>query len=212
MVQQTPSDEHVRVPIEPAEPATIVQQRRDLLKKINMIVPLFRKHEAFLRFMRTFEEVCLQSHENVQLLIVMFLNENSDSKNDIALQQTLSIVNELNARYGGEFIKLSSIRGKFARAKALNYGMAQVETRELLFFVDVDMVWTVDTLHRVRLNTVAGERVYFPIVFSQFDPAITYKMSVVPNHFLINDETGYWRVFGYGIMSAYKGDVEKVPT
>jgi len=162
--------------------------------------------------MRTFEEVCLQSHENVQLLIVMFLNENSDSKNDIALQQTLSIVNELNARYGGEFIKLSSIRGKFARAKALNYGMAQVETRELLFFVDVDMVWTVDTLHRVRLNTVAGERVYFPIVFSQFDPAITYKMSVVPNHFLINDETGYWRVFGYGIMSAYKGDVEKVPT
>lgn len=189
----------------------IFEQRRESLKQINMIVPLFRKQEAFARFMRTFEEVCLQRGDNVRLYIIVFLGETLDDENELALQETLTIAERLTTRHGDKnLIKVNSVRDKFARARALQYGMAQVKSQDLLFFIDVDMVWTAETLQRVRLNTKIGESVYFPVVFSEFDPAITYGQSAAPNHFLINDETGYWRVFGFGIMSAYKSDIERV--
>lgn len=207
----TPNEDHAKIPIKPDETGMIVEQQPERLKKVNMIVPLYRKHQVFVRFMRTFEEVCLQPGDNVSLYVIIFSAESGDSENERALQETLDIVAELNSRYPhNRRVQAISVRDKFARAKALNYGMAQVGSQELLFFVDVDMVWTAETLQRVRLNTKPGESVYFPVVFSEFDPAITYRLNAAPNHFLINDETGYWRVFGYGIMSAFKADIEKV--
>ena len=205
------SEGHLRIPIKPDGPDMIFEQGRGHLKQINMIVPLFRKQVAFSRFIRTFEEVCLQPGDNVRLYIIVFLGESPDNESELALQETMSITEQLASRYGDkERIKVNSVRGKFARARALQYGMAQVESQDLLFFIDVDMVWTAKTLQRVRLNTKIGESVYFPVVFSEFDPAITYGQNVAPNHFLINDETGYWRVYGFGIMSAYKSDIERV--
>ncbi|XKL68382.1 hypothetical protein PGB90_003873 [Kerria lacca] len=176
-------------------------------KLINMVLPLSGKLEAFSRFMKTYEEVCLKQNENVLLFIILFLKNNSDMVYD----KTLKIINNLRSRYlVKRSIKIISLEEKFARAKALDYGMKQVNANDLLFFIDVDMVWTTDTLQRIRLNTVLGKMVYFPIVFSEFDPTIVYRSHISPNHFLINEENGYWRIFGFGIMSTYKADINKI--
>lgn len=52
-------------------------------------------------------------------------------------------------------------------------------------------------------------QVYFPVVFSEFDPAVVYGAGVsAPSHFLVTRDSGYWRQFGFGIASAYRSDVE----
>lgn len=84
---------------------------------------------------------------------------------------------------------------------------------DLLFFVDVDMVFSRATLERIRTNTIRGRQAYFPIVFSEFDPTTVYRdqaVGVAPNHFLINQDTGYWRQYGFGIVSVYKSDLRRV--
>lgn len=50
---------------------------------------------------------------------------------------------------------------EFNRGQALNAGVARLsgETDALLFFVDVDMIFSYETLQRVRLNTIAGFQV-----------------------------------------------------
>lgn len=86
---------------------------------------------------------------------------------------------------------------------------------DLLFFVDVDMVFSRASLERIRVNTIRGRQVYFPIVFSEFEPATVYRdqgLTVSPNHFLINQDSGYWRQYGFGIVSVYKSDLRRVRT
>lgn len=82
----------------------------------------------------------------------------------------------------------------------------------ILFFVDVDIVFTVAALQRIRLNTIKGRSAYFPIVFSEFDPQVVYGNDTghSQHHFSVSDDTGYWRNYGFGIASAYPTDLNLV--
>lgn len=78
----------------------------------------------------------------------------------------------------------------------------------LLLFLDVDMHFTDDVINRVRLNTIQSTQIYFPIVFSQYSTQfIPYKGS---NSLDIFDSRGYWRQFGFGIVSLYNSDLQAV--
>lgn len=126
------------------------------------------------------------------------------------MNETQTIINYLKNLYPRSKLKIIPIMEKFARARALDLGMAQVDMDKLLFFIDVDMIWSPASLQRIRLNTIINKIVYFPIVFSEYDPNVVYGQSKSPNHMFINEESGYWRLFGFGIVSAYKQDIIKV--
>ncbi|XP_054286275.1 chondroitin sulfate synthase 1 [Macrosteles quadrilineatus] len=175
-------------------------------KLINFILPLSGRYNTFLRFVENFENVCLKRKEKVTLTVVLFPNERENSFN-----QSLSLVNQLQQKYAYTRLTVLPMNNTFARALALDYGASHVpEPDDLLFFIDVDMTFNAETLLRVRLNTVRGRRVYFPIVFSQYDPRIVYNTLESPNHFNISQDSGYWRQFGFGIASLYKTDLRKV--
>lgn len=51
---------------------------------------------------------------------------------------------------------------------------------------------------------------YFPIVFSQYDPKIVYGEAGKQDKFTINEISGHWRQYGFGIVSLYKRDYRAV--
>lgn len=178
--------------------------------QINMVVPLSGKLDAFIRFMNTFEEICVRGPDkNLVLLVVLFAKIGS-----IEFNQTLAIVNGLKAQYPGETVNvdLLHVDQPFSRAKALDLGMQRVTMEELLFFIDVDMIWNAETLQRVRLNTGLQKSVYFPVVFSDFDPSVMSALGKksTDKSFNAAERDGYWRLFGFGIVSAYKTDILEV--
>ncbi|KAH9416600.1 Chondroitin sulfate synthase 1 [Dermatophagoides pteronyssinus] len=83
-----------------------------------------------------------------------------------------------------------NIIGKFSRGTALQKSSTLFSKKSLLFFLDVDMIFTGKVLNRVRQNTRLNQQVYYPIVFME--------------------EFGYWRQFGYGIVSVYNEDLIKI--
>lgn len=175
-------------------------------KLINFILPLSGRFTTFLRFIENFENTCLKKKDKVTLTVVLFPNKREDSIND-----TINLVHSLQEKYIYTRISVLPMNVTFARALALESGASQVsEPDDLLFFIDVDMIFNTETLLRIRLNTVRGKSVYFPIVFSQFDPRIAYNSLESPDHFKISQDTGYWRQFGFGIASLYKTDLRKV--
>ncbi|XP_065206859.1 chondroitin sulfate synthase 1-like [Planococcus citri] len=174
-------------------------------KQINFILPLYKRSSAFVRFINTYEEVCLKRKENVTLSIILFHDQD-----DNTLSETQKIVEYLQNSYPSSKLKIIPVMEKFARAKALDIGMTQVNMDDLLLFIDVDMIWSSAALQRIRLNTIKNKVAHFPIVFSEYDPNVVYGQLSSPNHMNISEESGYWRLFGFGIMSAYKEDIIKV--
>lgn len=171
-------------------------------------------------------QVCLETEEAVAIVIVLFRGHLSEDLR--AANQTLDYISALRRRHSHSKLTVIPVDDDFARALALQIGTAYVpnDDSNILFYVDVDMVFTRATLERIRRNTIRGKQVknipkkgnspthvcsqvYFPVVYSEFDPSVVYgEDSEMPSHFAITPDSGYWRQYGFGIASAYRMDVD----
>ncbi|KFM68678.1 Chondroitin sulfate synthase 1, partial [Stegodyphus mimosarum] len=168
---------------------------------VNVVVPLYGRLENFKRFLNNIETVCLQEDEKMRLAVILF-----DSDQEDATESKL-VIEDLVRRYPSYDIQLLEATGPFSRAIALEMGAKAFSLDSLLFFVDVDIVLDYGVLERIRLNTIKSKQVYFPIVFSEYDPEYLENDSEMP---LLSEERGYWRQFGYGIVSIYHSDLRAV--
>ncbi|XP_019882609.2 chondroitin sulfate synthase 1 [Camponotus floridanus] len=174
-------------------------------KTINFIVPLSGRYEIFQRFLQNYEDICLTSGEKTALLVVLYPHKSENSFN-----KTIDLIERLKYKYRTANIEILPISGDFSRAKALDLGVSKLQADDLMLFIDVDIVFTSSALNRIRLNTLPGRRMYFPIVFSQYDPKVIYGKTAKQDKFIINEISGHWRQYGFGIVSLYKRDYQIV--
>lgn len=143
--------------------------------------------------------------EKTSLLIVLYQHKNENSFN-----KTIYLVEQFKHKYRNASIEILPVSGNFSRARALDLGASKLQANDLMLFIDVDIVFTSSALNRIRLNTLPGRRLYFPIVFSQYNPKIVYSEAGQQDKFTINEISGHWRQYGFGIVSLYKRDYRTV--
>jgi chondroitin sulfate synthase len=99
----------------------------------------------------------------------------------------------------------------FNRGLALTKGSEVLSPDSLMFFADVDMLFTYAAIERIRTNTILGAQVYFPIVFSEFAPeSWSSDDDSSISHFSYGRHRGYFRHFGFGLVSLYRRDFDAV--
>lgn len=174
-------------------------------KTINFVLPLSGRYEIFRRFLQNYEDICLTSGEKTSLLVVLYQHKSADSFN-----KTIDLIEQLKYKYRNAGIDVLPVSGNFSRARALDLGVSRFQADDLLLFIDVDIVFTSSALNRIRLNTLPARRLYFPIVFSQYDPKVVYGESGRQDKFTINEISGHWRQYGFGIVSLYVRDYHAV--
>lgn len=182
--------------------------------KIHLILPLAGRIEIFGRFIERFERVCLAG-ENVRLVIVLYpapADDGSDSRRQIrALVEASRRRVDADCAFDVAVIERTE---DFARAAALELGAATCAADDdcLLFFIDVDMVFDAGALRRIRAHTIRRRQVYFPVVFSQYDPhfATNGSHSTDSDVFRLDPDVGYWRYYGFGIASMFRSDLRSV--
>lgn len=113
-------------------------------------------------------------------------------------------------------VHVSNVSAAFSRANALRAAAAtacDASPSCLLFLCDVDILFTADFLERCRLHASRAKKVYYPILFSLYNPKFSKLAWPVqhrhllfdrgaaanPLHKLIGSETGFWRDFGFGM-------------
>uniref|UniRef100_M3YN42 Hexosyltransferase n=1 Tax=Mustela putorius furo TaxID=9669 RepID=M3YN42_MUSPF len=134
---------------------------------INIIVPLAKRVDKFRQFMQNFREMCIQQDGRIHLTVVYFGKEEMNEVKGI-LENTSKAANFRNFT----FIQLN---GEFSRGKGLDVGARFWKgSNVLLFFCDVDIYFTSEFLNTCRLNTQPGKKVFYPVLFSQYNPAIIY--------------------------------------
>uniref|UniRef100_A0A0P4WBL1 Hexosyltransferase n=1 Tax=Scylla olivacea TaxID=85551 RepID=A0A0P4WBL1_SCYOL len=103
----------------------------------------------------------------------------------------------------------------FSRGKGLHVAAMKVTKKksDIIFFCDVDVLMKLDFLTRCRANVLYGRQVYYPMVFSLYNPKLVYplqdqKVPPIPEQLKVTEETGFWREFGFGMSCVARGDYE----
>lgn len=171
---------------------------------VHFIVPLEGRLETFRRFMKNFELVCLKVLQRVKLVVAYSSSVSSPHEHK-------DIMKEYQDKYPEADLIWLDVPGSFSRGIALSLAANKFDQTSLLFLCDVDLIFNSEFIDRCRLNTALGKRVYFPIMFTQFDPELTYNNKTKPDsHFTINKDAGIWRSFSYGPACIYHQDMDAV--
>lgn len=180
---------------------------------IHLILPLAGRLPVFRRFMENVERVCIDPDEDVSLTIVLHPTMEPDDP----FEQIKELAREYArraARKHNFHLDLIERSEGFARASSLELGVRSLQNASdsLLVFIDVDMIFDGRTLERIRAHTIPGRQVYFPVVFSQFDPSFIKRSSPEfrESLFQIDEDRGYWRFYGFGIVGIYRSDLYRV--
>jgi chondroitin sulfate N-acetylgalactosaminyltransferase 1/2 len=196
--------EHVQI-FRPFAPLQTVQlQSYDKSKEwINLIVPLSGRVETFVQFMEMFVEQCINNDGRVFLTIVYFGEEGKE--------EVLEILKKTAEKHNYDSYRFIERDESFSRGVGLLAGAeAWIDGNVLLFFCDVDVTFRPGFLDRCRLNSTPGSKVYYPIVFSLYNPSIVYSDSgVVPSwreQLKLKRDNGFWRTFGFGMTCMYRSD------
>ncbi|KOX69281.1 Chondroitin sulfate synthase 1 [Melipona quadrifasciata] len=174
-------------------------------KIVHFVLPLSGKYDVFSRFLRNYEEICLTSEERTTLSVILYRHKTEGS-----FDRTTDLIERLKYKYRGANIDVVPASGTFSRAKALNLGASRLKDNDLMFFVDVDIAFTESALHRIRSNTLLGRQIYFPVVFSRYNPKTVRGGNRGGDVFVVDETSGYWRQFGFGIVSLYKQEYKTV--
>ncbi|KAJ3641045.1 hypothetical protein Zmor_027571 [Zophobas morio] len=172
---------------------------------INFVLPLSGRYKIFRRFLKMYEDVCLKRQEEAKLFVVLYQNDRSSD-----FLRSGALIEDVQRTYGSDAVVAIYTNETFSRARALERGLSLLSGDDLVLFMDVDMIFHPRSLQRVRQNTVKEKSVYFPIVYSLYNPRLLNRTYPDNYSFFIDDivdeDSGFWRQFGFGIVSLYKSD------
>lgn len=170
---------------------------------INIIVPLSGRTEVFSQFMQNFRDVCIHQDKRIHLTVVYFGKE--------GLSTVRSILESVASKTSFRNYTLISLNEEFNRGRGLEVGArAWAKGEVLMFFCDVDVYFTSEFLHSCRLNSELGKKVFYPVVFSLYNPAIVYANQELPppveQQLVHKKDSGFWRDFGFGMTCQFRSD------
>ena len=150
--------------------------------RVNFITTVYNVAIEFHRIMGYLEKV-YDKDSNIRWIITDF------QSNDTDVQDALK-----KSKIPHLYIPME---GKFNKIKGLNDATENVNSDEILFFLDVDMYFENDFSHIIRSRVSQGEQVFYPICYS------FYSNGSPPEY-----KNGYYREGGLGNVGMYKSDFE----
>ena len=212
----TAQNERIRVlkPLYPEMKILSKESHQNVPTTVHLIMPVSKVADRLRKFLEKFKNDNL---ENVHLTLVSMSEKPKASDGDVK-----KLVEQIFQNSKISNINVIEVDEPFNRGRALNIGSNSLNRLSLIFFMDVDITFTKETLDRCRNNAKPDKSVWFPIVFNQYDPKIiingnppgradiSSNQDPNPKLMEINKWTGFWIHYGFGMICLYKSDFDAV--
>ncbi|KHJ82585.1 hypothetical protein OESDEN_17721, partial [Oesophagostomum dentatum] len=126
----------------PPHRTTLSVRRHAYVQQV--FAPLQALSEGKMRFAGHLKNICARAGD-ISLVVVLYASDDEGANR--------ATIEELRQ----SFVRVEVIEmddAPFSRGIALMKGAERVSADGLMFFTDVDMLFTCDALHRIRLNTI----------------------------------------------------------
>ncbi|KAL7673003.1 hypothetical protein ACOME3_007878 [Neoechinorhynchus agilis] len=167
--------------------------------KINFIVPAQGRQENLMRLMDNFMRIMRKDQASLTIVAPSAEHYNSQIHGHL-----------IKAKRNGFDIRVIRTGFPFNRGKYRSIGAQSFTSDQLLFFIDLDMVFDARLLLKIRLSTIRNRQAYVPIVYSEYDPDTWSNWINTTDQFEIAEDRGYWRVYGFGMLGIYKADLDRI--
>ena len=157
--------------------AVSIRKAIHLTDKVNFVIAVPSVSQSFQRFMLTFEMSFLSrnSAHKVSLFVVLFSNSPiSVTRKSVFAVATL--IEMYQRKYPHTDIRIKSTEETTSWKQLLLLATEEYSPYEILFFANSHMDFSSQFLHHCLSNAVEGQQVYFPSIFTPFDP-VKYQQS-----------------------------------
>ena len=180
-------------------------------KRLHFIVPLAGRYNRLVEFMSNFENVCLIPEKAISIFVMLYKDESSSDD----IESTVALMQKYQILYPHHVVKVERMDGQFSRGTSLARGSSLLDPSALVVFMDVDIYMTRGAIERLKLNTILSKQIFYPIVFSGYDPQVFCSVNRECNSTLhpvpaYLNQFGYWRNTGFGIVSMYNSDFRAI--
>ena len=169
---------------------------------INIIMTLYGRVDKLIIFLDMYLD--LVKDDGKLFLTVVYFGE----KDKLFAR---NVINDMSKKANYTEYEFIEKDGNFTRGGGLLTGASKWKNGNvLMFFCDVDIHFNIEFLQRCRLNSAPGAKLYYPIVFSLYNPKLVYMNELaipkLEDQFVISKDTGFWRAFGFGMVCMYRSD------
>ncbi|XP_071803278.1 chondroitin sulfate synthase 2-like [Asterias amurensis] len=178
--------------------------------QVTIILPVVSGSQEQVRiFLDTYARICLETRDKSAVMLIFIYTPAealSMVKEDI-YSVNKGYISYLERKYPGSHLSWISVKTSLPSPIAIMDVVSKKFASDTLFLLtNANMEIAAEFLNRVRMNTISGWQVFFPIPFSQYDPKIIYKELPNPNRIDITKAIGHFDTYLFEHASFYNSD------
>lgn len=181
--------------------------------QVTLILPVQVNSQDQLKvFLEVYTKVCIEAKDKSSLMIIFIYSPSQAQAmaSEDVFGKVKGYVSYLEKKHTGAQISWLSVKTTVPSLVALMDVISTKFSSNVLFLLsNVFTEISIEFLNRVRMNTIDGWQVFFPIPFAQYDPNIIYNDTPDPGHITIIKGSGIFDKSLYEHASFYRSDYVK---
>ena len=180
---------------------------------VNIILPLHPEHvRLFEAYLASYAHVCLEGGEDVRLIVALLYPANIvQSGFQDPFMRPKNLINDYSRKYNTKGkLTWKVIKNYVSDINVMDLMLAEFQTDALILMNTVNMEFANDLssqyLNRVRMNTLKGAQVFFPMGFWQYKPNLIYNKKPYPASVELGQRLGLFSTTSFEHSSFYTSD------
>lgn len=180
--------------------------------QVFIVLPIFQEDVGEgLKFLGEFQRTAIENKDN-SVLCLYLLHRKEKFTTDPFVNIKSSVASITSQPNANNKIMMKSVEINYATIKEIELYdviISDFSTNTLVSIVTPGIELELDYINRIRMNTIAGVQIFYPISYWQYKPNLAYDQKPYPDMVELNQKYGHFDPLSFVDSSFYVSDFQK---